>query len=203
VNEGENIHPGRIAIMRIELYPNNVTRANMKLDKSALPEVQAMEYKQMLLMGAACIHQIKEALAKAGNELSDVQILSDLLEVMMGNYALPTDNHPEQPFEIGDGPVRQRKMLDHNTGVVKYYTVAPVTLIRKDVCACGAEAIEEHVPIGKKYKAVIDYDKKTIDFECGRCGKKQTTEILLVDNQDGTYCMMPRICFEIHTGAVQ
>lgn len=54
-------------------------------------------------------------------------------------------------------------------------------LVKRSVCECGADAVWEHVPIGKEY---LVYPESVAErkWMCTVCGKTHTSKVITVDD---------------------
>ena len=96
----------------------------------------------------------------------------------------------------------KRVMLNYRTLELEDHEVVPARLVKHWACPCGLPFTKEDIPLGTKYRVILDTECQ----KSGKCAKCHTpfltTFILAEEGQSGIYKGLPKEIFEIEGQAV-
>lgn len=86
----------------------------------------------------------------------------------------------------------RKKLWNYNEQRFIEYELAIATYTHKSVCSCGFPALNESVPLGRRYRAVVETIRQT-DMGCGGCGRIFPVDVVNVQREDemGDYFPIP------------
>lgn len=79
-------------------------------------------------------------------------------------------------------------------GQLKEYEIRTATYKNRSVCSCGFPALNETVPLEKKYLAVVGSGMPMM-WQCGGCHEMFAIEAVLVEDMRGVFLRLPRDIF--------